>query len=46
MDATAVSLCMDNNLHILVYNSTKSGYLKRIIEGENLGTLVQETVDA
>jgi uridylate kinase len=46
MDATAVSLCMDNNLPILVYNFTQAGYLKRIIEGEDLGTLVQETVDA
>lgn len=42
MDATAVSLCMDNNLPILVYNLTKPGYLKRIIQGERLGTLVKE----
>lgn len=46
MDATAVSLCMDNNLPILVYNVTKPGYLKRIVQGEKVGTLVQETADA
>ncbi|MFC1595470.1 UMP kinase [Gemmatimonadota bacterium] len=46
MDATAVSLCMDNKLPILVYNFTESGYLKRIVEGEELGTLVREKVDA
>lgn len=42
MDATAVSLCMDNKLPILVYNLTEPGYLKRIVEGEKIGTLVQE----
>lgn len=46
MDATAVSLCMDNNLPILVYNLTKPGYLKRIVQGEQLGTLVEEAPDA
>jgi len=46
MDATAVSLCMDNNLPILVYNLTKPGYLKRIVQGEKLGTLVEEAADA
>ena len=46
MDATAVSLCMDNNLPILVYNLTEPGYLKRIVEGEKIGTLVMEAADA
>ena len=46
MDATAVSLCMDNNLPILVYNLTEPGYLKRIVQGEQLGTLVMEAADA
>lgn len=46
MDATAVSLCMDNKLPILVYNLTKTGYLKRIVQGEQLGTLVEEVADA
>jgi uridylate kinase len=43
MDATAVSLCMDNNLPILVYNLTASGLLRRIVEGEKVGTLVEGT---
>ncbi len=46
MDATAVSLCMDNKLPILVYNLTKPGDLKRIVEGEKVGTFVEETPDA
>jgi uridylate kinase len=46
MDATAVSLCMDNKLPILVYNLTEPGYLKRIVEGENIGTFVEEAPDA
>jgi len=46
MDATAVSLCMDNKLPILVYNLTKPGYLKRIVEGEEVGTFVEEAPDA
>ncbi|HUV06089.1 MAG TPA: UMP kinase [Spirochaetia bacterium] len=43
MDATAVSLCMDNNLPILVYNLTAPGVLRRIVEGEKVGTLVEGT---
>lgn len=46
MDATSVSLCMDNNLPILVYNLTEPGYLKRIVQGEKIGTLVEEAADA
>jgi uridylate kinase len=40
MDATAISLCMDNNLPILVFNLTVPGNIKRIILGEKIGTLV------
>ncbi len=40
MDATAISLCMDNNLPILVFNLTVRGNIKRIILGEKIGTLV------
>jgi uridylate kinase len=42
MDATAVSLCMDNKLPILVYNLSETGSLKRIVQGEKLGTLVED----
>ncbi len=40
MDATAISLCKDNNLPIIVFNLTVPGNIKKIISGEKLGTLV------
>lgn len=40
MDATAISLCMDNSLPIIVFNLTASGNIKRIVSGEKVGTLV------
>lgn len=40
MDTTAVTLCMDNNLPIVVFNLTKPGNLKRVLLGENIGTKV------
>ena len=40
MDATAVSLCMDNGLPIIVFNLNKKGNIKRVVTGEKIGTLV------
>ena len=40
MDSTAISLCRDNNLPILVFNLTKPGNIRRVVLGEPLGTLV------
>ena len=40
MDATAISLCMDNNLPIIVFDLTHRGNIKRVILGENIGTTV------
>jgi len=40
MDATAISLCMDNQLPIVVFDFKKKGNIKRIIQGEKLGTVV------
>ncbi len=40
MDATAVSLCMDNNLPIIVFNLKKEGNIKKVIMGEKIGTMV------
>src|SRR5574340_674073 len=40
MDATAISLCMDNNLPIIVFNLNVSGNIKRIVLGATVGTLV------
>ena len=42
MDATAVSLCMDNALPIVVFDITKEGNIRRIVAGEEIGTLVEE----
>jgi len=40
MDATAISLCMDNNLPIIVFNLKKVGNIKRIVLGDKIGTIV------
>jgi len=40
MDATAISLCMDNNLPILVFNLTTPGTIRRAVMGEDVGTVV------
>jgi uridylate kinase len=42
MDTTAISLCMDNGLPIIVYNLKQKGSLKRILRGEKVGTIVKE----
>jgi uridylate kinase len=40
MDSTAVSLCMDNNLPIIVFNLMEKGNIKRVVSGDAIGTLV------
>jgi len=40
MDATAISLCMDNRLPIVVFNLRTPGNLKRVVLGEPVGTIV------
>jgi len=40
MDATAISLCMDNRLPIVVFNLRTPGNIKRAITGEPIGSLV------
>ncbi|SHE93570.1 uridylate kinase [Caldanaerobius fijiensis DSM 17918] len=42
MDSTATSLCMDNNIPIIVFDLTQKGNIKRAILGENIGTVVKE----
>jgi uridylate kinase len=42
MDSTAISLCRDNNLPILVFNMTRPGNIRRVVLGEPLGTMVLE----
>ena len=41
MDATATSLCMDNNMPMIVFDLTKRGNIKRALQGENVGTTVE-----
>jgi uridylate kinase len=41
MDATAISLCMDNKLPIVVFNLNQQGNIKRVILGEKIGTVVR-----
>jgi len=44
MDSTAISLCMDNQLPVLVFNLLVPGNLKRVVQGETIGTLVRGAV--
>jgi len=41
MDSTAISLCMENNLSIVVFNINKKGNLRNIIEGKSIGTVIR-----
>ncbi|MFN8006332.1 MAG: UMP kinase [Terriglobia bacterium] len=41
MDATAISLCMDNSLPIVVFNLFHPGNIKRVLLGEKIGTTVK-----
>jgi uridylate kinase len=41
MDSAAISLCMDNNLPIVVFNLRGEGNIRKIIGGEKIGTLVK-----
>jgi len=40
MDSTAISLCMDNDLPIVVFDSTARGNVRRVVMGEEIGTVV------
>jgi len=41
MDATAVSLCMDNDLPIVVFNMKKKGNIKKAVDGKKIGTVIK-----
>jgi uridylate kinase len=41
MDSTAISMCMDNSLPIIVFNLRRPGNIKRAVMGETIGTLVE-----
>jgi len=40
MDSTAISLCKDNNLPIIVFNLNQRGNIRRVVLGEKIGSLV------
>ncbi|MFZ2198622.1 MAG: UMP kinase [Thermodesulfovibrionales bacterium] len=46
MDSTAISLCMDNNLPIVVFNLRGRGNIRKLIEGKKIGTLVRGNNDS
>ena len=40
MDSTAFTMCRDNNMPVIVFDMNKSGNLKKLVDGEKIGTLV------
>ncbi len=42
LDASAFSLCRENKIPIIVFDVTEKGNIKKVISGENIGTLVKE----
>jgi uridylate kinase len=44
MDSTASSLCMDNNIPLIVFNISEEGNIRRVLLGEQIGTLVKGSV--
>src|SRR6266704_1702313 len=40
MDSTAISLCKDNNLPIIIFNLNQTGNIRRVVTGEKIGSLV------
>lgn len=40
MDSTAIALCMENELPLIVFNMTQAGNIRRVVTGEKIGTLV------
>ncbi len=45
MDSTASSLCMDNNIPLIVFAITEQGNIKKVVLGEKIGTIVKGSVD-
>ena len=42
MDSTAISLCRDNKLDIVVFDLGTRGNIRRVVQGESIGTLVSD----
>lgn len=41
MDSTASSLCMDNDIPLIVFSITEEGNIKRVVQGDELGTIIR-----
>ena len=41
MDGTSITLCMESNLPVVVFNSFEEGNIERVVQGEKLGTLIR-----
>jgi len=44
MDMTAISLAMDNDLPLIVFNLKNSGNIRRVVTGGNVGTFISKQV--
>ena len=44
MDSTAMALCMDNRLPIIVFDMANAGNIRRVVWGENIGTFVGKDI--
>lgn len=44
MDSTAITLCMDNDMDIIVFNMFEEGNIAKVVNGETIGTLVTKKV--
>jgi uridylate kinase len=42
MDATAIALCRENNLPIVIFNLNQRGNIQRVVMGERIGSLVNQ----
>ena len=42
MDATAIALCRENNLPIVIFNLNQRGNIQRVVMGERVGSLVNQ----
>jgi uridylate kinase len=40
MDSTAITMCMDNDLPIIVFDLMQEGNIEKVVQGEEIGTLV------
>ena len=44
MDTTATSMCMDNNIDLLVFNMNETGNILKVCKGEQIGTIVKKEI--